>query len=80
MKPERPVSSGAARPVDGEQYKTCALCGQDYDAFDFAQHAHHNATPHMPLSEPETPANRIRASGGSGGEGAALSASERSGD
>ena len=38
-----------SRSVDGQQHKQCNICGQIYDAHDFAQHAHHTDTPHAPL-------------------------------
>jgi len=52
MTPERPTQS-----VDGDQHKTCGVCGQDYEAFDFTQHSHHSTTLHAPISDPEAPSS-----------------------
>jgi len=35
--------------VDGQQRKTCLVCGEIYDAHDLAQYSHHTNQPHERL-------------------------------
>ncbi|UPT62255.1 MAG: hypothetical protein M0D54_18085 [Hyphomonadaceae bacterium JAD_PAG50586_4] len=49
---QHPRPSATDSPsVDGQQHKQCTICGQRYDAHDFAQYAHHTNAPHVPLED-----------------------------
>lgn len=43
--------------VDGQQHKTCSVCGEAYDAYDLAQYSHHTSQPHARLSDSTAPAD-----------------------